>query len=110
MKRLKRIFIFIFMLFIITGCVKMDVSMTINKDKSMNVTIIEAFDESLANQSDTEILTEEDKKEFEEMGFTVEDYNEEGMIGAKIYRDIKNIDEVSKEEEVEFSLDFSNEE
>ena len=36
---------------LLTGCVKVNYSMSINKDKSMNLVIISAFDKSLTDST-----------------------------------------------------------
>ena len=85
----------------ITGCTKMEIGMNIKKDKSMTLGIIQAVDKSLLEQNTTTtILTEEDKIKLKEKGFKIEDYNIDNMIGYKITKKIKNIDEVSTKEEI----------
>lgn len=85
----------------ITGCTKLEVGMNIKKDKSMTLVIIQAVDKSLLEQSTTTtILTEEDKIKLKEKGIKIEDYNIDNMIGYKITKEIKNIDEISSKEEL----------
>ena len=81
------------LMIISTGCMKYDTTMEINKDKSMNLTIITALDQNLASQ-----MTETtNKSEIESKGFYVEEYTEDGKIGYKVTKQIKNIDDVSTE-------------
>lgn len=89
----------------VTGCVKMEVAMDIKKDKSMTLGIIQAIDKSFMEEStSTTILTEEDKAKLKEKGFKIEDYTKDDMIGYKIIKEIKNIDEVSAKEEITANL------
>ena len=105
---MKKIISMIIILLTLTGCVKMEVNMEIRKDKSMTLGIIQAANESLINQGTADLLDEEEKKEFQESGYKIEDYKEKEMIGYKITKDIKNIDEVSTEEEVTSDLGLDN--
>ncbi len=96
MKRVNRVIkllgIFTFAL-ISTGCMKFETTMEVNKDKSMNLTMIAAMDQSFLEQM-TETTNRED---LESSGFYVEDYNEDGKKGYKLTKQIKNIDDVSTE-------------
>lgn len=105
---MKKIISMIIILLTLTGCVKMEVNMEIRKDKSMTLGIIQAANESLINQGTADLLDEEEKKEFQESGYKIEDYKEKEMVGYKITKDIKNIDEVSTEEEVTSDLGLDN--
>lgn len=104
MKKIKEMISLIVILFTLTGCVKMEVNMEIRKDKSMTLGIIQAANESLINQGTADLLDEEEKKEFQDAGYKIEDYKEKEMIGYKITKEIKNIDEVSTEEEITSDL------
>ena len=91
--KVSKIFIMLVFTIISTGCMKYDTTMEINKDKSMNLTIITAVDQNLADQmADTT-----NKSEIESKGFYVEEYNEDGKTGYKVTKQIKNIDDVSTE-------------
>lgn len=105
---MKKIISMIIILLTLTGCVKMEVNMEIRKDKSMTLGIIQAANESLINQGTADLLDEEEKKEFQESGYKIEDYKEKEMIGYKITKDIKNIDEVSTKEEIKSDLGLDN--
>lgn len=104
MKKIKEMISLIVILLTLTGCVKMEVNMEIRKDKSMTLGIIQAANESLINQGTADLLDEEEKKEFQDAGYKIEDYKEKEMIGYKITKEIKNIDEVSTEEEITSDL------
>ena len=86
----------------LTGCVKFNSTMEIKKDKSMDYKIIYAFDKSLFG--DQEILTNDDKKELENKGFTVSNYVDGNMKGFKVSKNIKNIDDVSSANDATYDL------
>lgn len=86
----------------LTGCVKFNSTMEIKKDKSMDYKIIYAFDKSLFG--DQEILTNDDKKELENKGFTVSNYVDGNMKGFKVSKNIKNIDDVSSTNDATYDL------
>ena len=95
-KFLKLLFVFTMML-MITGCVKMEISMGIHKDKSMDMEIIQAFDESL--MADGESLFDDDViSDAEDQGFLVREYNENSFKGYVFTKTFDNIDDLSTEE------------
>ncbi len=102
MKKVKSLILLGAVIMLATGCMKFNANMDIKKDKSMDFSIIYAVNSSLIG--DEELIKEEDKKELEEKGFIVSDYNDGKMKGFNITQKIKNIDEVSSESDVEFSL------
>jgi len=88
----KLLSIFVLMI-LITGCAKFETTMEINKDKSMDLSIITAVDKNLTQQ-----MTENtDVAEIEKRGFYIEKYIEDGKEGYKLVKQIKNIDDVSTE-------------
>lgn len=108
MKKIKRIIILILLTLTITGCVKMEISMDINKDKSMNLGIIQAVDKSLLEGADSSsLMDEEEIKKLEDEGFKVEEYTESNMTGYKITKEVKNIDEISTENDITADLGTS---
>lgn len=102
MKKLCKFFIVMFSVIVMTGCVKFNASMDIKKDKSMDFTIIYAFDTTYFG--DEELLDDSDKEELEDNGFSVSDYVDGSMKGFTISKNIKNIDDVSSIEDTEYSL------
>lgn len=86
----------------LSGCVKYNANMEIKKDKSMDFSIIYAMDTQYFG--DQEVLTEENRKELEEEGFKVTDYQEDTMKGFTLTKSIKNIDELSTTENTNYSL------
>lgn len=103
MKKLKYLVLLLVMSFALTGCVKFNANMEIKKDKSMDFSIIYAFNESLMQGEET-VVTAEEREEIEKQGFKVEDYAENNMKGVKLTKHINNIDSVSKEGDVEYNL------
>lgn len=118
MKKLSKIFIAICTLFLLSGCMKYNVSMGIDKDKSMNLQVIVAIDEqslkemmnSTGNDSyDDDSLSSlsdmsEGKEVFKKRGYEVEDYSEGNYNGIIATLKIKNIDNVSVEEDLKVIL------
>lgn len=101
-KNIKFTILLILLVISLTGCVKFNSTMEIKKDKSMDYKIIYAFDKSLFG--DQEILTNDDKKELENKGFTVSNYVDGNMKGFKVSKNIKNIDDVSSTNNATYDL------
>lgn len=108
MKKLKNIILLLIITLMTTGCMKLEVTIDIKKDKSMTFGMIQAIDKTLLEESDnTTILEETEKKELEKQGFNVEPYSENNMEGYKIIKSIDNIDTVSTEKDITSSLDVT---
>lgn len=101
MKKIKLLLVLCIFAIITTGCVKYNATMDIKKDKSMDFTIIYALDKSFASMGS---LKREDFSEVEKNGYTITEYSDDSYVGFKITKSIKNIDEVSTESDVAFSL------
>lgn len=86
----------------LSGCVKYNANMEIKKDKSMDFSIVYAMDTQYFG--DQEVLTEENRKELEEEGFKVTNYQEDTMKGFTLTKSIENIDELSTTENTDYSL------
>ena len=102
MKRIKNLLLLCTLTFLLTGCVKFNANMDIKKDKSMDFTIIYAFDTSIFGEES--IITAEERTEIENKGFTVSDYEEGSMKGVTLSRHVKNIDEVSSTTDNDYNL------
>ena len=102
MKKIKSLFLLCALMFTLTGCVKFNANMDIKKDKSMDFSIIYAFDTSIFGEES--ILTDEQKQELVSKGYSVEDYAEGSMKGVTLTKHIKNIDEVSSTEDRDYNL------
>lgn len=83
-----------------TGCVKIEIGMDINKDKSMNLSIIEAANKELLEQSDGDIADESELEQIKKEGFKVEKYEDDSMRGYKFTKQVNNIDTISTEDKV----------
>ena len=92
----------------LSGCVKYNANMEIKKDKSMDFSIVYAMDTQYFG--DQEVLTEENRKELEEEGFKVTNYQEDTMKGFTLTKSIENIDELSTTENTDYSLSNIEEE
>ncbi len=101
-KTVKYLILFFIFVFCLTGCVKFNSTMTINKDKSMDYTIIYAFDTSVFG--DQSLLTDENKKQLQDKGFKIEDYNENSLKGFTVSKKISNIDYVSDTKNIDYDL------
>ena len=102
MKKNKFILMLCVLTFMLTGCVKYNANMNINKDKSMDFSIIYALDTSLFE--DQELLSGEDKQKLESQGFTITDYSEGTMKGYTLTKKISNIDYVSTTSNASYDL------
>ena len=102
MKKLKYLLLLCVLAIVTTGCVKFNVNMDIKKDKSMEFSIIYAFDKSMMGESNS--LKEEDFAEAKNQGFEIEKYSQDGMEGFKLIKKVANIDEVSTESDVTYDL------
>lgn len=102
MKKGKYLLLMISMILLLTGCMKFNANMDIKKDKSMNFSIIYAFDTSMFG--DTELVTDENKENLKKQGFDIADYSEDKMKGVTLTKKIKNIDDVSSNDDLEYNL------
>ena len=102
MKKNKFILMLCVLTFMLTGCVKFNANMNINKDKSMDFSMIYALDTSLFE--DQELLSDEDKQKLDSQGFTITDYSEGTMKGYTLTKKISNIDYVSTTSNASYDL------
>ena len=102
MKKIKYLLLLIAFAMFATGCVKFNANMEIKKDKSMEFSIIYAFDKTLLGEDNA--LKEEQFDEVKKQGFTVTKYSEGNYEGFKMTKKISNIDEVSTTEDVTYDL------
>lgn len=93
----------LFFVLMTTGCVKVEYSVDIKKDKSMKLSLIEAVETSKMDK-ETKILSEEALEDLKKQGFEVENYKDDTYTGFKILKSFKNIDDISSENHVEFIL------
>lgn len=106
MKKSCKVLCLMLVVFMLSGCVKADIDMSINKDKSMKLSITSALAESLLQQYGTDSIMDEDtKQEAEKQGFKIEDYSDGSMKGFTFSKEFKNIDDISSEKKTNFDLD-----
>lgn len=106
-KRIFKFFLLLVILFSVTGCIKYNTLMEIKEDKSMNFSIIYAISKSIfemGEEASDKLLTSDQKQELIKQGFKVEDYLDDNFQGFQISKKIDNIDNVSIESDVIYSL------
>ncbi len=92
MKRMKRFLLLSIIVLLLNGCVKNNVTMRINNDKSMNLEV-----SILVKEEYKDTLTGSFKpSDLENNGFKVSTTNKDDYSGYKITKSFKNIDELSK--------------
>ena len=106
MKKAKSFVLLMIMAFLFTGCVKFNTNIEIKKNKSMDMAVIYAVNSSLLSYMDNEgkILSDDDKKELEDEGFTIENYSDDTFTGYKLLKNVKNIDDVSAANDINYSI------
>lgn len=90
MKRIRMLVLF-FTIFIITGCVKYELEMEMRTDKSFEITFINSISSEYASLSDSD----ETKKQYENLGYTVSEYEDTSYKGLKITKEYDSIDLIS---------------
>src|SRR5574344_2548783 len=101
MKMKKTLLLLLIATTFLTGCVRENINMSIDKNKKMDLTIILARDMSYTDSK----LDESRKLEFEKIGFKVEDYKDDTYVGIKLTKSINSIDSNSKENNITFNLE-----
>ncbi len=102
MRKVKYLLLLVLFAIITTGCVKFNANMDIKKDKSMEFSIIYAFDKTLLGEENG--VKESNLDSMKKEGFTVEKYSDGKYEGFKLLKKFTNIDEVSSEEDVIYDL------
>ncbi len=102
MKKVGSFVLLLMITLLLSGCVKYNASMDIKKDKSMDFKIIYAFDTSVLGEAES--FSEEELKKIKEQGFEVSKYSEGNMKGYTLTKKIDNIDDVSSESDLKYSL------
>lgn len=100
--KFKKLLISSLVLLGLSGCVKFNTTMDIKKDKSMDYSVIYGMTSTLVDNQ--QILSDEEKKELETKGFKAEDYKDDKYTGIKLTISFDNIDDVSTDNDTEFSL------
>ena len=100
MKRVKGLLILLICVFLLSGCVKETISMDIKSDKSMTlsgkVLVKEEFKEDFDETYNSEDLTK--------AGFKVTTVTEDGYSGYLITKEFKNIDDLSKNNNIQIDI------
>ena len=100
--KFKKLLISSLVLLGLSGCVKFNTTMDIKNDKSMDYSVIYGMTSTLIN--DQQMLSDEEKKELESKGFKTENYKDDKYTGIKLTISFDNIDDVSTDNDTEFSL------
>ncbi len=105
MKRYYKLLLIVVMMVFLTGCMKMEVNMSIRKNKSMELDIISAVDKSLTEgEGVTSSTDEKELEKWKKAGFSVTGYDKDGKTGIEAIKEFKNIDDVSGDKDVYFDL------
>ncbi len=113
MKKGFKVLCIMLIVFLMSGCMKMNVDMSIHKDKSMDFAFTVALADSLlqnANADNQRIMSDEDIQEAKDEGFEVKEYSDGSMTGYTLTKRFKNIDDVSSENNIIFDLDKATKE
>lgn len=111
MKKGFKVLCIMLVVFLMSGCMKMNVDMSIHKDKSMDFAFTVALADSLMqNTGNQEIMSDEDLQEAKDEGFEVKEYSDGSMTGYTLTKKFKNIDDVSSEKNIIFDLDKATKE
>lgn len=109
MKKKFLLIISILLIITTTGCAKISQSITVNKNKSVDLVIVEAVkEESLTDEQKSTMITSLNLDKIKSSEYSLENYNSNGYIGYKITRHFPNIDKISSKEEVVADLSVSN--
>ena len=105
MKKYLRLLVVSVLLIGLTGCVSLDTNVVINKDKSMEFSMKEEIDlSSMTGDEGDENATVSDETDIEALktkGYTVEEYDNEGVKGYKISKKFTSIDEATAKDGTE---------
>ncbi len=105
MKRISCLFV-AFMIFMATGCVKMDYSMTVGKDKSVDFKIIEAVNKKVLESSGQNAFNETDLEQYRKDGYSIREYDDGTNAGYVFSLKIDDINEISTEESINSKLEM----
>lgn len=109
MKKKFLLIISILLIITTTGCAKISQSITVNKNKSVDLVIVEAVkEESLTDEQKSTMITSLNLDKIKSSEYSLENYSSNGYIGYKITRHFPNIDKISSKEEVVADLSISN--
>lgn len=92
MKSKLRYFTFVCMILLVTGCTKVNETMTIRLDKKMNLELLFAAPKETSFMSQ---INFNDKIKLEERGYKVKDYEKDNQVGIILTKKFKSIDKYS---------------
>ena len=88
----QKLLIILILVILISGCVKYDLQMQVNTDKSFNFVLIDAMLNEYAGMETQDQTTSD---EYKAKGFEVENYSDNEYTGLKLTKKYNSIDEVS---------------
>ena len=88
----QKLLIILILVILISGCVKYDLQMQVNTDKSFNFVLIDAMLNEYAGMETQDQTTAD---EYKAKGFEVENYSDNEYTGLKLTKKYNSIDEVS---------------
>lgn len=119
MKKIFKLLGISFMMILLSGCVKSNVTMKINSDKSMDYTMTVGVSKEVqelaksygsSEQADvSSMFSDKDKEQAEKNGFTVKEFNDDKFSGYSITKHFNNIDELSGDKDYDVNLNLTNE-
>ena len=104
MKKSFKVLCLMLVAFMMSGCMKFNMNMNINSDKSMNLELIVAFANEMMGSSNETNMDNSEIQKLKDNGFNVEEYSDDTMTGYTISTKINNIDDVSTEKDTMFNL------
>ena len=104
MKKSFQVLCLMLVAFMMSGCMKFNMNMDINSDKSMNLELIVAFANEMMGSSNETNMDNSEIQKLKDNGFNVEEYSDDTMTGYTISTKINNIDDVSTEKDTMFNL------
>ena len=111
MKKRIRIILVAFFVFVATGCMKVDYSMTVNKDKSVEINVIEAFNKQILESADENTtINEEELEKYKKAGYSIKEYDDGTNSGYVFYLKADDIDDLSVEYDIVAKLDLAESE
>ena len=96
MKKVKNLFLIMLSVFLLTGCVKFNSSMTINKDKSMDFEVDLLYANKLAEMGG-ETNSDFNEEDYTKIGYKVNTEKQGDYSGYKLTKSFKSIDDISSE-------------
>ncbi len=118
MKKGIKLFSILFISLLFSGCVKVNYEMSINNDKSMDMSIIMAYSKQLSEMSNTNTDdTNSDESEntdnnytktAQSNGYSVEDYDDGNYKGYLLKKHFNNIDDLSTDLDVKANISYSS--